>query len=145
MEKEEIFGYAGSAVLFLGIFAPFISVPVIGSMNYFQNGRGDGVFILILAVIAAILTATKRFWALFPTGSACFAVLTYTFLNIQAKLSEARSQVDHGLEGNPFRAIAELSVNLVQFQWGFAVLILGVFFLMAAAAIDDSHKHKKGS
>ena len=106
MDKREVFGFTGSIILFLGVFAPISSIPIVGTINYFQNGRGDGVLILVLAVISAILTASKKFRALFSAGSACIAVLTFSFLNIQMKLSESRSHIDPGLAGNPFRAIA---------------------------------------
>src|SRR5438128_69138 len=123
MDKRKILGFAGAVVLFLGVFAPIISFPVMGSVNYFQNGRGDGILIIALAVIAAILTAVEKFRALFPTGSACFAVLTFTFLKIQTTLSETKSRMDPELAGNTFRGVADLALNLVQIQWGFAVLI----------------------
>ena len=140
MDKRKIFGFAGSILLFLGVFAPIISLPVVGSVNYFQNGRGDGVLIFILAVASAIFTALDKFRAVFPTGSACFAVLTFTFLNIQTTLSEMKSRIEPEFGGNPFRGVADLAVNLVQIQWGFAVLILGACFLMVAAALDDSQR-----
>jgi hypothetical protein len=85
-------------------------------------------------------TASEKFRALFPTGSACFAVLTFTFLNIQTRLSETKLRMDTELAGNLFRGVADLAVNFVQIQWGFAVLILGACFVMVAAALDDSQR-----
>src|SRR5688572_6811275 len=46
--NSQMIALAGSAALFFGVFAPLISVPFLGTMNYFQNGRGDGVIILAL-------------------------------------------------------------------------------------------------
>ena len=48
-------GLIGSVVLFIGVFAPIVSVPIMGNINYFQNGQGDGMIILVLAVISLIL------------------------------------------------------------------------------------------
>ena len=44
-----------SIILFVGVFTPIVSFPIIGYMNYLQNGRGDGVIVLILAVISLVL------------------------------------------------------------------------------------------
>ena len=48
-------GLAGSLILVLGAFCPLISVPIMGSINYFQNGKGDGVAIVVLAFISIFL------------------------------------------------------------------------------------------
>jgi hypothetical protein len=41
------------------------------------------------------------------------------------------------LAGNPFRGIADVAMQSVQIQWGWAVLIVGAGFLIAAAMICD--------
>src|ERR1043165_399933 len=51
-----LLGIAGSLVLFVGVFTPIVSMPVVGNVNYFQNGEGDGVIVLILALISLVLT-----------------------------------------------------------------------------------------
>ena len=47
-DRRQIIGLLGCVLLFVGVFMPIVSVPVAGSMNYFKNGHGDGVLILIL-------------------------------------------------------------------------------------------------
>ena len=42
----------------IGVFLPLLSMPIVGSINYFQNGRGDGVIVLVLAAI--LLCSSKR-------------------------------------------------------------------------------------
>jgi len=39
----------GSILLAFGVFAPLVSIPMLGHLNYFRNGQGDGVIVLILA------------------------------------------------------------------------------------------------
>jgi hypothetical protein len=46
MTKRQLLGIIGSAILFIGVFMPIVKLPVVGEMNYFHNGRGDGVIIL---------------------------------------------------------------------------------------------------
>jgi len=38
--------------LFVGVFTPFVSLPFAGNLNYFQNGKGDGVIILLIALVS---------------------------------------------------------------------------------------------
>jgi hypothetical protein len=47
---------------------PIWNIPFRGTMNYFQNGKGDGTIVLILAVISLILVLIKRYKALWFTG-----------------------------------------------------------------------------
>ena len=36
---------------------PFIQVPILGSLNYFSNARGDGSIVLAAAIIAVFCLA----------------------------------------------------------------------------------------
>ncbi len=41
------------------------------------------------------------------------------------------------LKDNPFRGLADLAVQSVQLQWGWAVLVIGIAFLIVVAAMKD--------
>ena len=142
MNSKKISGLIGSIVLFIGVFTPIVSIPIMGNMNYFQNGRGDGIFILILAVVSLVLVLTKKYKGLWFTGLASLAVMIFTFVNFQMKISEMKSHMESELAGNPFRGLADMAMQSVQLQWGWALLIVGVGFLIASAAIkDEVEKH----
>ncbi len=51
-QLKQMLGFLGSVLLFLGVFMPIVSAPIIGSLNYLQNGRGDGVIILVFAILS---------------------------------------------------------------------------------------------
>jgi len=53
MRKRQLVGLAGTILLAVGVFLPLVSMPLIGSLTYFNNGRGDGVIVLILAPYCA--------------------------------------------------------------------------------------------
>lgn len=124
MADNKTLALAGSGLLFVGAFMPIVSLPIVGSMNYFQNGRGDGVLIVILAIATAALAATGRTAHVLWTGLASLALLLYTFIRVQSGISEARSSIDTELDDNPFRGLAEAAIGSVQLQWGWAVLLL---------------------
>lgn len=43
LTPQLLLGVIGSIVLFIAVFMPLFSVPIVGNVNYFQNGKGDGV------------------------------------------------------------------------------------------------------
>jgi hypothetical protein len=135
MARKQTLGVIGSLVLFVGVFTPIISLPFVGSVNYFQNGKGDGVIILALAIVSLILTLTRRYGGLWFTGLGSLAVMIFTFINFQTRMSEVKAQMETQLSGNPFRGIADIALQSVQIQWGWAVLIVGAGLVIAAAAI----------
>jgi len=132
-----LLGLIGSAVLFVGVFAPIVSIPIMGNMNYFQNGKGDGVIVLVLAVISLILVLLKKFKGLWFTGLGSMAIMIFTFINFQMALANTRIQMETELTGNPFRGIADMAMQSVQIQWGWAMLIIGAVLLIASAAIKE--------
>ena len=134
---KQLLGLIGSAVLFVGVFAPIVSIPIMGNMNYFQNGKGDGVIVLVLAVISLILVLLKKFKGLWFTGLGSIAIMTFTFINFQIALANTRTQMETELTGNPFRGIADMAMQSVQIQWGWALLIIGAVFLIASATIKE--------
>jgi hypothetical protein len=132
MNRNQILGLTGSIILFVGVFTPIMSVPILGNMNYFQNGRGDGVVVLVLSLISLLLTLAKKYRGLLITGALSLAVLAFTFINFQWRLSEMRAKVKTDLANNPFSGLGEAFLGNVQIQWGWAVLIVGAAILLFA-------------
>ena len=63
-----VLGLSGAAVLFIGAFLPLVSLPVVGTLNYFDNGLGDGVIIVILAGLSGVFAAIRKPHLLWITG-----------------------------------------------------------------------------
>ncbi|MEO6484686.1 MAG: hypothetical protein ABIO54_04175 [Pyrinomonadaceae bacterium] len=131
----QILGLAGSAILFVGVFMPIISLPIVGSMNYFQNGRGDGVIILLIAILSGFLSLGKRYRFLLYTGGGSLIILALTFIFFQVRMSQAQAEMKKSMGNNPFAGLGDAMMNSVQISWGWAVLILGAVLLIAAALI----------
>ena len=134
---KQLLGLIGSAVLFVGVFAPIVSVPIMGNINYFNNGKGDGVIVLVLAAISLILVLLKKFKGLWFTGLGSMGIMVFTFVNFQISLANTMTQMETELVGNPFREIADVLMQSVQIQWGWALLIIGAVLLIASAAIKE--------
>lgn len=143
MNTKQILGLIGSIVLFIGVFTPIVSVPIMGNMNYFQNGKGDGTLILILALVSLVLVLTKKYKGLWFTGVGSLAVMAFTFINFQMKMSDMKTQMESELAGNPFRGLADMAMQSVQLQWGWALLIVGAGLVIASAAMKDESNENR--
>lgn len=117
MDRTQLVGLIGSTILFVGVFAPIVSAPIVGSINYFRNGEGDGVIVLVLALASVILCLARQYRGLYVTGGSSLAVLAFTFVQITG-IADARTEMNRSLEGNPFRGLAEAAIGSVQLQWG---------------------------
>jgi hypothetical protein len=135
-------GLAGAILLFAGTFAPLFSVPLFGHLNYFGNGRGDGVIVIVLAAAAFIMTLARQFRYLYVLGLIALGVMFVTFFKFQATFNEVTRQMHEDLPDNFFAGIAEgIMVNSLQMQWGWAVLVIGAGLIIAASAV---HKEPSG-
>lgn len=138
MNKKQTFGLIGSIMLFIGVFTPLISLPIVGSTNYFMNGKGDGTIVLILAIISFLLVLSKKYKGLWFTGLASLGVMFFTFVNFQSRMSEAKATMQAQLAGNPFAGLGDLAMQSVQLQWGWVILIVGAVLIISAAAIKEN-------
>lgn len=131
--KPTTMGWIGTLLLFVGVFTPIVSVPFMGNVNYFRNGEGDGVLVLVFAGISAVLLLKEKFGGLYVTAGLSLAVMLFSFFNFQSSMSQARAEMERDLAGNPFRGLADMAVESIQLQWGWAVLLVGAGLQIACA------------
>jgi len=140
MRTRQLIGFLGSALLFLGVFLPIVKLPIVGDLNYVANGRGDGVLVLVLAVVSIGCVLFRWYRELWITAFGAAGVLAFTFFNFQSNIKQATTQLQTDLKDNPFRGLADVAVQSIQLQWGWAVLVIGIVLLVAAAAMKDTSK-----
>lgn len=136
--KRSTVALLGAALLAIGVFTPIVSMPVVGSVNYFRNGEGDGVVILVLVLISLLLMIPRWFRGLIVTGTLSLIMLLVTFLRFRQMLSDMRSSMSTDLADNPFRGLGEAMLQSVQLQWGWALLVLGSILLIAAGLMREA-------
>jgi hypothetical protein len=135
MNTQKILGLSGSAVLALGAFVPILSLPIIGSINYFNNGQGDGIFIVLLAAVAAVLAFFGQYRFLWIPGGASLVLLVITLTRFIQLVNDAQSELTDSLAGNPFAGLAEGLMASVQLQWGWMLLFLGSVVIISASFV----------
>ncbi len=136
-DLRKITGLLGAVFLFAGVFCPIISVPIMGSMNYFQNGRTEGVFVIFAAAIAVMLCIIDEYrWLLLP-GIGSAIMISITYYDFYSRMHAAREKLKSGLLENVFKGLADAAFQTFQFEWGWAVLIAGVVLITAAGIMKE--------
>lgn len=114
-----------------GLFTPIITVPIVGSVNLFNNGTNViAIDLLVLAAIAALLNAKNQFRDVLWPGIASCGVLLYEFGSLQFRLAQMREALGKDLAGNPFAGFAQGAASAIQLQWGWIVLAAGAGLLV---------------
>lgn len=131
--QRQLVAIAGAALLLLGIFAPIVTLPLVGSVNYFHNGKGDGSIIGALAVATVYFAITRKYKRLWWTGLGAAGVMLFTFIAFQLRISELKSSMEKDLAGNPFRGLADMAVGSIQLSWGWVILVFGIACVLFAA------------
>jgi len=88
-------------------------------------------------VISFVLVLSKKYKGLWFTGIGSLGVMLFTFVNFQSKMSQVKADMESELAGNPFRGLADMAMQSVQIQWGWALLIVGAVFVIGSAAMKD--------
>lgn len=126
-------GLLGVVFLILGCFAPALHLPIVGSINLFRNGQGDGVLVLVIAGGSVLFLLRRWFPGVAASGLAAGALLAFTYYNVTTRLSTITGDLDRELAGNPFRGVADALVAGIEIQWGWALLLVGVLLHLVAA------------
>lgn len=133
MKKNQIIGSIGVALLAIGVFLPMITLPLVGSVNYYSNGQGDGILILGIVIVSVILLIMKKMKGLIITGILSFVMVAFTFFQLKSNLN----QLLYGDE------MGELFSEFIKIDYGIGwiVLVIGSILLLVAGLIKDEVKH----
>ena len=108
-------GLLGIGLLVLGVFLPLVSLPFVGTVNYYFNGHGDGTMILIIIPTALFSLVTSRYRLAIAHSIIAAVLCSHTLLNLlQVKNSDPMAQ------------------NLIQLNMGWLALYGGIILLFLA-------------
>jgi hypothetical protein len=136
--------YVGCALLAVGVFLPIVTMPVVGSINYFANGKGDGTILLIVAMIGAGLVFMRKFVPSAIAGGLAVATLAFTGWRISSALNSMHETLANDLKGNPFGGIATAFASSVQISWGWIVLLAGGLMLIGGSLYSRQRRRLEG-
>lgn len=138
--REQVVAFLGSALVYFGLFAPALDVPIFGSLSYCHYANAELWIVLALLFATVVLAALKRTPWLWATGLGCGACISYTALGLWQNARGAQEEIRTRLAGNAFQELAQATLNSVQVEWGWTVLIAGTMCIVAAAAMSDPDK-----
>ena len=95
-----------------GVFAPLISLPIVGELNYFGNGKGDGVFVLIPAVTAFGLVAAHYVQGGVGHRDDQRRLIGYTFFQFVSRMSKVKGDSSASDPGRWLAAFRESRLSL---------------------------------
>lgn len=131
--NSRILGIIGAVLLILGLFVPIVSIFGI-NISYFESIKSasgpDGFIFLGLGVISLLLALINKTRLLIATGILTLGYVALSFIGYKSKMSEATSGADSQLN-------TQLG-ELIQLQWGWAVLVLGGILLLVAGIMKKS-------
>lgn len=140
--NKQTMAIVGSVLLFVGVFTPILSMPIVGNLNYFQNGKGDGVIILIFAAVGLYFAVKEQFKFVLYAGIFSLGLLASTMVRIMMRLHDMKSEMETSLAGNPFRGFVDMAYQSIQLQWGWAILFVGGGLMVASALMKDSSSNR---
>jgi hypothetical protein len=135
-------GYAGAVLLAGGLFAPIVSMPVVGRIIFFNSGNTiPAIALLVFATIALLLTARDRLREVLWPGLAAAGVLIFEFAKLQFGISKMKESLAQ-LDGGPLSSLASTAVGTVQIQWGWLILGAGAGLLIYLGALASRSEDK---
>jgi hypothetical protein len=143
LKSHQLIGFGGALAVILGCFAPLVHLPIVGSVNYIFNGRGDGIFVLALAIAAAAFVFFRKYRALAFSALAITAVCSFTYIKFAMVLADIHNSIDASLQGNPFRGIADAFVTAVGLDWAWPLLIVGIVLLLVSSVLGTRFEGSK--
>lgn len=137
MQLKLILAVLGAAFLSIGVFSPFLTIPVAGGISLFNRGLGNGVILLVLAGLAVTTALLRRWNGMWVIAGSAGGVLLYTTLSFYFTMVGAQEAAKIKLADNPFGGLGEALLNAVQISWGLPMMVIGVILLATSAGLRD--------
>lgn len=124
---------AGSLLLAVAPFAPFVSVPILGHVTLFHQGKGDGVVLMAASLVAMGLSLFGRYGFLWVSGAIGLFQIGNLFYFFYQRLPEIIDNYNQQTKGNEFGAIGNIALSNIDPDWGAMILLLGTVVTLGVA------------
>lgn len=123
----------GSLLLLVSLFAPFVSAPIVGRITLLGQGKGDGVILLFVSLIALIASFFRLYGFLWISGLLGLLEIGNLFNFFYSRLPVLIENYKRKTMGNPFGSIGAMTISNVNPDWGAIVLLLGTLMSLGVA------------
>ena len=134
MDKRQILGFGGAALLLIGFFTPIFSISLmgftktIGFVDFISQGSWASILVLVAVVGAAVLTALKKYRLLLIPAVLIVALLVYIVANLASSLAGS------GVDSSQLNAL----LQMLQPSFGWFFLAVGPVALVLAALLKPA-------
>ncbi|RUQ84475.1 hypothetical protein [Legionella septentrionalis] len=130
-------GFLGLILLLIGVFSPIVSAPMIGDLNLFRNGKGDGIFILFLSSFWLVTFMRAGRIGLTILSVLIGGLILYDLVFTYNLMQNIKSDLTNQLAGNPFAGIANTMIGSIEMKWGWVLLLLGASLMLLSGIVKD--------
>ena len=124
-------GFAGVAVIFLALFLPIATVPIMGATNLLSSPLSFWCFSIYIAVALGAYAVRNAVRGLIAIAGAITLTLTTVYVaTFEFSINQAAKALELQLKGNPFAGIARLATSSIHLEWGIGILALGGIILL---------------
>ena len=120
MSVKQLLAIIGACILGIGVFAPIVHVPAIGSLDLFHLEIKTGITVMVLALASLLLALFKQYNWLWFSAAASLGVVLLAFTNRQS-----------------FLTLEQLGMG-VQLAWGWGMLMGGSYLIIASATFEKT-------
>jgi hypothetical protein len=132
MKNKQLVNIFGAALVTVGVFSPLVVVPFLGAITFAAQRQGEGFLLLGAALVSVIFAlAAKVYWPSVIAGLIVVVDVVCTLANMLSLMGAMQSN------SNPF--VKAFSGGLSP-SWGFALLFIGAFMLIASAFLKDEEE-----
>ncbi len=136
-ETRTLLGLAGSLCLVFGTFAPFASLPIVGSLTILRYNGIVGSLLVVAGFIGGYFAIKAAFRYVLYTGIVGIALTAFAAIWFESNLSRMQSQIGTELGNNLFAGLATAALQSVQLSWGVAILGIGAVLLVISAVMKS--------
>lgn len=125
--RRRILGLVGSSLLVLGVGAPVVQLPFVGSLSYAAIDRRGAVVLVGLGILGMIGSIVRRRILSVIVALASAAMLCASYVAFH----HATSASSNGLGG----VLASTLMAAIRFDWGVLVLLAAIICITASAFV----------
>ena len=144
MSQQKVLSIGGMLLVFISLFTPLVSLPIVGSMNLLQYNVPAAIFTIIVCVGSLYLTIKERYRDILYGSISLLALMVVLFINIYVKIESVKADITKGLEGNMFAGLATAMSAAIRIEWGWALIFIGIGILIASSVIKVSSSYEDG-
>jgi hypothetical protein len=125
---------AGAVIAIGGCFCPFASLPFVGDITYFLNGKGDGVWVVVISGVVGVM-AMLNIVTPAVLGSVLIGALLFSF---EARLASAVARILQSVgqgRGTLLSGLGDMLLRQVRIEWGFWVIALGAALMLLGGVL----------